>query len=397
MAAWCGWVLVGVAALTPLMAWLGPLGFAPLVALAGLLCLPALRIPRDLRMLAGLLAALVAWALLSMLWSTHRPDEVEDSTGLKLALQLPLYAAAWAGARRADPRLARLAARVLAFGLAGLGVLLLIEAFTQVAVYRAVRQAIGDPIAFEYARKNVAQACFVLALLWPVAGLSAWRVAPLWLALPMAAGAAVAGNIFLADAPVLAVGAALAVAAAVLVWPTVAPRALGTLTAGLVILMPPLELALRVSGLGARLPLSWSERVGYWNHAVDRIMARPFHGWGLDSSRDFSPLIVLHPHNGPLQIWLELGAVGAALAALAWAAGFRTLATERSNLSAAGAAASAAVYVLFGLVSFGVWQEWWLALGALVLVVHALQRQASASAAAPAVPPGTTTRPRPAR
>jgi len=396
MAVWCGWVLVGAAALTPLLAWLGPLGFAPLMGLAGLLCLPALRIPHDARTQAVLLTGLVGWALLSMLWSTHRPDGLESSTGLKLLLQLPLYAAAWAGARQAEPRLARLAARILAFGLAGLGLLLVAEAFTQVSLYRALRQAIGDPIIFEYARKNVAQGCFVLALLWPVVGLSGWKVAPLWLAAPMAAGTAIAGHIFLADAPVLAVVAALAVGAAVLVWPTVAPRLLGTMTAGLVILMPPLELALRASGAQAKLPLSWSERVGYWNHAVDRIMARPFQGWGLDSSRDFSPQIVLHPHNGPLQIWLELGAVGAVLVALAWAAGFRMLSTERANLTAAGAAASAAVYVLFGLVSFGVWQEWWLALGGLVLVVHALQKRAAASGAAPAFPPETTTRAPPA-
>ena len=41
---WCGWVLTGVAVLTPLFAWLGPLGFAPLLGLAGLLCLPAFRV-----------------------------------------------------------------------------------------------------------------------------------------------------------------------------------------------------------------------------------------------------------------------------------------------------------------------------------------------------------------
>jgi hypothetical protein len=35
-------------------------------------------------------------------------------------------------------------------------------------------------------------------------------------------------------------------------------------------------------------------------------------------------------------------------------------------------AACAAVYLLFGAINFGVWQEWWLALGALVVAFGAL-------------------------
>ena len=36
------------------------------------------------------------------------------------------------------------------------------------------------------------------------------------------------------------------------------------------------------------------------------------------------------------------------------------------------AAASLAAYLLFGGINFGVWQEWWLALGAFVAVLVAL-------------------------
>ena len=67
LGAWCGWVLTGAAALTPLLAWLGPLGFAPLVAVAGLLCLPALRIAEHERPLAIVLLMGLAWAALSSL------------------------------------------------------------------------------------------------------------------------------------------------------------------------------------------------------------------------------------------------------------------------------------------------------------------------------------------
>jgi O-antigen ligase len=372
--------MVGAAALTPLLAWLGPLGFAPLLGLVGLLSLPALRVEPDLRPLAWLLVGFLAWTLFSSLWSPHQSGGAEDSTALKLALQLPLYAAAWCAARRTEPGLARLALRVLLLGLAAYAALLLVEAFSGIAVYRAVRQALHDPIEFQYARKNVAQGTFVLALLWPVAGLGSGRGALAWLAVPIAGAVAVAAHVLLADAPVLAVGVAVAAVGVVLAWPMGGPKTLGALVAALVLLMPPLELSLRASGIAARLPLSWAERVAYWDYAVDRIMERPWAGWGLDASRDFSPHIQLHPHNGALQVWLELGAVGAALAALLWAVFFRGLAGERRSLAHAGAAGSLAVYLLFGLVSFGAWQEWWLALGALVAVVHALQRRAAAQA-----------------
>lgn len=365
--------MVGVAGLTPLMAWLAPLGFAALLGLAGLLCLPALRLtPREAPLMAVLLLAL-AWAGLSSLWSPHPAGALEDNVALKLALQLPLYFAAWCGARRADPVLARRALRVFAWGLAAYGLVLLVEAVTAGGVYGTFRNLIQDPIRPDLGRKNIAQGSFVLALLWPVAAVGGLRAgAPAWLALPMALGAAVVAKVFDADAPVLAVALAVSVAALVWIWPRSAPKALGLAAAGLVLMMPLLILAQRTMGTGGPLPLSWSQRLDYWAYAIARIAEHPWRGWGLDASRTFSPHIQLHPHNGALQIWLELGALGAVLAALAWAFVFRRLARDDRSLTTAAIAGSAAVYLLFGLVSFGVWQEWWLALAALVAVIAAL-------------------------
>ena len=365
-------MLVGGAAIAPLMAWLAPLGFAALVALMGLLSLPALRIGKGDRLALGLLGALVAWAAVSTLWSPIRPTEADDNTVLKLALQLPLYWAAVCGARRADPKLRSLALRILAWGLAAHGAVLLVEAFTGAALYSAVRAVIGDPVAFPYARKNLAQGIFALALLWPVVAVAGARAgAPIWLGLPMALGAAVSAHVFLADAPVLAVGLAIAVAAAVGVWPSAAPKTLGLVAAIAVVAMPLVALILQKLGVGPGLPLSWAQRTGYWTHAAVQIGEHPWRGWGLDASRAFTPYIQLHPHNGALQVWLELGVAGAILAALFWAGVFRGQASRSRNLLTAACVASGAVYLLFGLISFGAWQEWWLALGALVAVVMA--------------------------
>ncbi|MBL8552670.1 MAG: O-antigen ligase family protein [Phenylobacterium sp.] len=373
LGAWCGWVLVGAAALTPLFAWLGPLGFAPLVAVAGLLCLPALRVTERDRPLAILLLAIVAWAAVSTAWTPHRAAAPEDSVALKLAAQVVLYWSAWQGARRAAPAQRRLALKVFAWGLAAYGALLIVEALTGAGVYRALRDAIGDPIRPDLGRKNVAQGSFVLALLWPVAAAGGNRAgASALLAVPMALGTALLAQTFLSDAPVLAVGLAVAVGAVVWIWPRTAPRTLAAAAAVVVLVMPLLILAALKLGLGAHLPESWAQRMGYWGYAIARIADHPWRGWGLDASRAFSPYIQLHPHNGPLQLWLELGALGAILAALVLAFVVRRIARDERGLVAAGAAGTAAVYFFFGLISFGVWQEWWLALGALSAVIAAL-------------------------
>ncbi|HKP77509.1 MAG TPA: hypothetical protein VJU34_00115, partial [Phenylobacterium sp.] len=294
-----GWALVGMAGLTPLFAWLGPLGFAPLLGLVGLLSLPSLRIGAREAPLAVVLLAGVAWAAFSGFWSLHKPDELEDSVALKLLLQLPLYWAAWAAARRADPGLRRLALRVFAWGLAAYGAVLLAEAFTGAAIYRGLRDLMHDPIRPDLGRKNVAQGSFVLALLWPLAAAGGFRAgAPAWLAAPMAAGTVLLAHNFLSDAPVLAVGLAILAGGLVWIWPRSAPKALAVAAAALVLLTPVLILAMHLLGLGQRLPESWEQRVGYWTYAMQRIAEHPFRGWGLDASRGFSPHIQLHPHNG---------------------------------------------------------------------------------------------------
>jgi hypothetical protein len=47
---------------------------------------------------------------------------------------------------------------------------------------------------------------------------------------------------------------------------------------------------------------------------------------------------------------------------------------ERSRAEAAMAAAALVAYLVIGGLSFGVWQEWWLALGALTLIACGLAR-----------------------
>lgn len=394
LADWCGWVLAGMFALTPLVGWLAPLGFAPLVALAGLLTLPAIHLRRDDWSTGIALVVLVGWAMLSLRWSPYDPPDLEGHTAAKLALQAPLYWAVVCAARRAGPTARRRALQVFVWGMLGLAIVLAIEAVSGARLYHYLKVLIGDPEAdrWDLVRRNVGNGGFVLALLWAPAGLAALRVGgPPWLAVILIASLALLTFSFGPDAPFLAAVAGLAAGVAVIRWPKGAARALGIAAGVLVLAAPWLVLAARNAGLLAKLqaaaPQSWADRVGYWGRAADLTASEPILGWGLDASRMFSPGIRLHPHDAALQVWLELGLVGAFAAAIVWGMTFARIARPRPGLVAGAQAAAATAYFVIGAVSFGVWQEWWLALGALAAAAcAAVQRQPAAVALAQAGP-----------
>lgn len=124
------------------------------------------------------------------------------------------------------------------------------------------------------------------------------------------------------------------------------------------------------------LKLSAIHRLYIWHFVAERIWERPLFGWGFDASRHMPgrdvvtpidvPSMTLHPHNMALQIWLELGAVGAIGAAVVVALLVRQIARPDSDrfIQATATAAVCAGFVVASL-SFGIWQSWWV--GTLVL------------------------------
>jgi len=366
---WTAGVIAGLLVLTPLLGWVGALGFAPAVALAGLLTLPYVRVrSEDRALLLALFTALV-WACASIFWSPWRAADLEGQTGLKLVFMLALNGCAVSAARAVpEARLPGLV-KLLAGMTALLAVLLLAEAATGAAVYKGLLTSLGETVRPDYAIKNVAQGLYVLTLLAPpalaaVSGRLRWG-----LALLLGVGIVVPSLAFGYDAPFLALACAILAAGLVLAFPIRAPRVLAGLSAAAFLLAPAIAKGAFVLGLDARLAPylseSWLQRLGYWRKAVDWILARPLPGWGLDASRAFGPGIQLHPHDAALQVWMELGLIGAVAAAIVWASIFSGLSRPRRTPAAAAATATAAAYLAFGAVSFGVWQEWWLALGAL--------------------------------
>ena len=192
------------------------------------------------------------------------------------------------------------------------------------------------------------------------------------LAVPAIAGTLAAAHAFGADAPVIAVPVTML--AAFLVWrlPRLGPLLLAAAVGALWELTPVLLWLLRAGGhyadLARAAPISWAWRLNYWSRVIDWIAQRPFQGWGVDASRVLGEGTALHPHNGSLQIWLELGLPGAVLVAAAWATMLLRLRRPAPSWAAAGQAGAACVFLLYANASYGVWQAWFYCLGVMVAV-----------------------------
>lgn len=385
---WLSGVAIFVVVMTPLLAYVAPLGFAPLLALAGLLCLPGLRLTREAAPPLLILVVLALWAAISMTWSPAAIDpktlkgygDIETLTGLKLFLQVATYGAAVVALRGLSETGAKRAARVLAYGMVALAGVAAIDSLSGAAIYQKLHAVTGEPISPDVAMVKVSLSTYALALLFWPASLILSRLHGARLILLLIAGTVVTSVLGSSDACLVAL------AAGGLAWLLVryfgrnGARVLIGLVAAPFVLAPLLLLVGVETGFVAWLhklvPASWDARLNIWTFAADHIQSHPFRGWGLDASRTFGAAIPLHTHNAQLQLWLELGAIGAALAGVffCWLAYGVARTSERSRGEAAMAAGALVSYLVIGALSFGVWQEWWLGLGALTLIACGLAR-----------------------
>ena len=385
---WLLGVWIAIAIATPLTGFLGARGFAPVVGIAGLLCLPLMR-PRTPD-IAGLIlfALLVEWAVISALWSLaplpHTTKDIMRFTGLHLAQQVLFCGALIVTARTLAPRLAGKALTWLGGGLIILAAVLLFESLTDAWLLKAVQHLAGQKPSgiTHWELRAVAQGGYAMAaLFWPTAmAFDADGRRRLVIAF---------GLLCFADLLLLHVAApaiALAASAAVfaLVWWGGRIAALACMAFAVLesLLTPWLMLGLTHGGalqtLKPRLPESWADRVVIWTYASSRMAQKPVFGWGLDASRAFGDAnIPLHPHDGPLQLWLELGMPGAVLGALIWGFvfwQFAKAAPTQRRFAAAGCA-TGTICLVIGAFSFGLWQEWWICSMALAFAACAALSQ----------------------
>lgn len=137
---------------------------------------------------------------------------------------------------------------------------------------------------------------------------------------------------------------------------------------------------------------SHTHRLFIWHSVTKQLFERFWAGFGIGSSRYrfltydggditivngheklvlFSPENCLHPHNFMLQLWLELGAIGVALACLTWIIYWRNYyETSSSNTIAFFGCA-----LCVAATGISVWQSWWLILLVVLVPVYKAQHQ----------------------
>ncbi|WP_419896825.1 O-antigen ligase family protein [Roseomonas sp. USHLN139] len=340
----------------------------------------------------GLLLGL--WGAASAAWAPEPARALKD--GLAFAGLVLLAAAAARAVAQSGPEARAPLPHALVAGLfLGLG-LALADHLSGSALRAAVR-GLAEPtpqLAF-----GLKPAASVMALLLPLLAATPWGRAAR-IALPLAGALlllAVPGDT--ARIAVIAGLAAAGLAALLQRWaPGRLAAVLGLALAAIILATPPLLPALlqKVAPVAERLPPSAIHRLVIWQFGAERAAERPLLGWGMEASRALpggddrpspdrlaaigvtSPalldwfaaphvkLMPLHPHNGPLQLRLELGTIGSLLAAAAV-----MLLAMQAGLMPLGAGALGSLvsgFVTF-LASFGAWQSWWLCSLALALVL----------------------------
>jgi O-antigen ligase len=387
-----GHVLGGAALLAPLLALFLPKAIAVLFAVAAgasLLCswLAERKLARPPAALATAALAFFLWAAASWLWSME-PGETLDSIlplGATFGGGLVLVGAA---ARLEPSAIASVERSLLAAGAVGFG-LLAVEMLGGGAIFNRLLALAGRPMsAPEYIIYFFNPGLALMALfLWPWAA-ALWRrgLPILAVAFGLGAAAVIAAGDAAAPKIALALGAVAALATAL--WPRAAPRVLAAAVAAAVLAAPLVPRAFppvpELVRAAPNLPPSLYHRVSIWQVTVRHLAEAPIMGHGLDTARSFygqetqkevalydkegirrwisqyEP-IPLHPHNAVLQVWLELGAVGALIGLVVLLAAVKGIAGATAAGVARAAASGAFVSGLtIASVSFGIWQSWWL-------------------------------------
>ena len=374
------------------LAVVAPMGESSLFALVSLAALVGLIAGRALHdmwrtWLAPVFAGLLVWALVSLLWT---PDP-GDSVRLWISLTLTFLGvlALSAAARRLPTIDGRIIENWLLAGFALGLALVIVELISDVALNRlSFELRYGHPDVVR-AVLNRAIALAVL-LAWPAA-MILWRRGQR----PWALGTLVAVAVVTLFAEAWAIRVACFAGLILATLAFFAGRRFTMILAGIAVLgvlsaplwpQSFLAPARFESTLGDEHRYSGLHRLYIWEFTAERIAERPVAGWGLDAARRIpggegklvggGQLMQLHPHNGVLQVWLELGMPGAILLAV-FLTGVLLSVNRRTGdrfMQAATVGAITAALVI-ACLSFGVWQNWWLSslglLTAFVLVATA--------------------------
>ena len=375
----------------PLVSLFAPAGTVVLLliaaALAWLSCpRPARRLPWPSRGSIAALAVLLTWSAITAIWA------FDPLGSLFLSVRLAgLFAAGfllYAAAETLDEGQRNTVGRWLTVGLL-LGLAILVE---EIAFDYPLMALIKGPEfepSFLSSRYN--RGATALAMLsWPTAAYL-WQRGLRWPAMTVL----FAAGVVLGASESLAAGFAMA-AGALTILVALAHRHAGRillLVTSIALLAAAPFVANWLHELdwqnAAWLPETARQRVDIWYTAADLIAEKPLLGWGFDASRAISRqghinadgstgLMFLHPHNAPLQVILELGAVGGAIAiAILWVIAIRL--DRFPNPARLFGQACFAATLAIACTAYGVWQNHWLATVLSTAVLVAITRPALAA------------------
>lgn len=348
--------------------------------------------------------ALALWGIASSLWSDD-PGAAASSAALLLAVMITAPYAAASLVRRLDGlpdlrrnRFVRAVPLGAPFGLLYLlidlhagGVLTetVLNLVPGVVGDRGKGLAVGETIAVAsdfFFNRSVA----TLVLLTPVtvaATVLWWRLKARSYVL-MGAGFLLAATVAASESETakLALPVMLGVAILAYRFPSATGQGLRLVTILAMLLAVPLSLAPATLGLDRtpHLPLSFRDRVRIWDFAARETLGSPIVGLGIQSARARQEELLRagqsqaelqgrpgwHAHNFFLQIWYELGAVGAALALGFALSSLAAIGRLGPQIRAWGCGLYAGV--LASSFGWGLWQEWFIGLLAALAALLAM-------------------------
>lgn len=383
-------VLYGVAALGPALAIIAPLSMAPLLAVA-VVAAVAIRISGYRRLPAvwpvplAIFAGAVAWGAVSLFWTTSFDHGIVAVGRIGFMLLGGLVLAALAGGLAPGEK--RRLGTVLCAGMCVGIALLALNVFADGAATDTLRVVL--PMKAYAEVKMNRPATIIAVFLWPMLmamqGFAGRKVQAATIFVTFAtvawtdsatAAVAVAAGIGV----LLAVTAGMRVSA---VRRAVAAALVAVSLAGpLYVIGPPVVTHQLVAPI---LPNSFFHRVYIWAFVAGKIAEKPLFGWGLSSSRNIPggnvdhfipmkskdgtltvnvekmPLLPLHPHNGALQVWLELGLPGILMLCGLILYLSRQIDTRiASKTLATLCVAQMFCTFLTAESAYGLWQSWWL-------------------------------------
>ena len=395
-----GMVLGGFAFLILPLAVFVPKALAPLIGVTALVaaigCYQRSWLTLRQGHLALALGAMAVVAAISFLWSQTPEETVKTSIGL--AATFLSGAILFKVSQSLDPGQRRGLLNGLIFGGAAGYLLLGFELSTDLAILRGAR-TVFDLGAADNTRLNITlkPGNSVAAIyLWPW-GAALWQRYSPKIALSGIAITLVVTLFGVADVPKVALGVGVVVLGLGYLLARAAPLIFG-LVAGIgILVMPMIPGALPdplVTGKNLTfLSHSVVHRLAIWQVTASHISEKPLIGFGFDTARslyspadgkrqDFLPdrpektffnafePIPLHPHNAVLQIWLEMGALGALILIGVLIGVVRAIARLEDRINQATCLGAAASALVIASASFGAWQSWWLS--ALFLVGSAM-------------------------